>query len=202
LADVKEDEVDQEEDGVVSEDGAPAPTGGDFDADEELGGRVAEDKSAKEVATSAGYARTSGRSAFGKAADVTMAGEPLEDHLEPDADNELLRRNSAPEPSMLAASAATRSEPSRSAQPGPKTGNLLRVDTRAAANRLVQDLGAVPAYDLQVTRHPTYFVLTLRVPQRDWETAVGTLRAAGALDLSGGATVSGQQQRLALDVLW
>jgi len=197
LADVREDEVGQEEDGVVSEERAPAPTGGDFDEEEK-----AEDKSVREGAPSAGYARTSGSAAFGKAADVTMAGEPLEDHLEPDADNEVLRLNPAPEPSMPAASAAKRSERPRSAQLGPKTGNLLKVRTRAAANRLVQDLVAVPSYDLQETRHPTYFVLILRVPSSDWETAVATLRSAGALDLSRGATVSGQQHRLALDVLW
>jgi hypothetical protein len=197
LADVKEDEVGQEEDGVVSEERAPAPTGGDFDEEEK-----AEDKSVSEGAPSAGFARTSGRAAFGKAADVTMAGEPLEDHLEPDADNELLTLKPTAEPSMPAASAEKRSELSRSAPPGPRTGNLLKVQTRAAANRLVQGLVAVPAYDLQVTRHPTYFVLTLRVPSSDWETAVATLRSAGALDLSGGATVSGQQQRIALDVLW
>lgn len=202
LAEVKQDESGDEEDGVVSAEPAPAPTGGDFDQEEEGEDRAAEDKPAKEVATSAGFARTSGRAAFGKAADVTMAGEPLEDHLEPAADNELLSLSPAPEPSMPASSAQKRSEPSRSAKPGPRTGNLLRVATRAAANRLVQDLSAVPAYDLQVTRHPTHFVLTLAVPSDDWETALVTLRSVGALDLSRGTTVSGQQQRLALDVLW
>jgi len=211
-------ETEDEQAVALAEENAPSPTGSDF----------------KQTQEGAPPTASATPSTFGRAADVTMDGEPLEDHLDPEADKELLAKRGdtasrarAPKTKRESASLAyaggsARSgapvesaamapapEPEPSAEPGararksaPQAGNTLTVASRAAANRLVQDLTAAPGVDVQVTRHPTFFTLALEVSVSDWDATVGTLRAAGGLDLSAGALTKGEQQRLALDVRW
>lgn len=190
---------------VVMDEEAPSPTGGAF-------------KGAGGSAASA---------SDGRVADVTMDGEPLEDHLEPEADKEILaeqgrvvrevalverKKNSvgARSPAPLARSeravVSDTVDPSPAPEPAqestPRAGNTLKVRSRAAANRLVQDLTAASGVDVQVSRHRNFFSLVLEVPVGDWDATLVTLRSAGGLDLSAGALITGEQQRLALDVLW
>ena len=199
-------EAEDEQTVAVAEEEAPSPTGSDF--------KDAEDGVAPAV--------------YGEGADVTMGGEPLEDHLDPEADKALLAKRSPSESRV--ASAKTKTEtaalaysagtarrgaaegsaamaPSSAPEPAPErrapqAGNTLKVGSRAAANRLVQDLTAAPGVDVQVTRHPMFFALALEVSVGDWDATLGTLRGAGALELSAGATLKGEQRRLALDVRW
>ncbi len=198
-------EVEDEQAVAVAEEEAPSPTGSDF--------KEADDRVAPAV--------------YGKGADVTMDGEPLEDHLDPEADKELLAKRGAPESRVASAKIKTKTSgpagtsgaarrgapvgsaaipPSPAPEPAqertPQAGNTLKVGSRAAANRLVRDLTAAPGIDAQVTRHPTFFALALDVSVDDWDKTLGTLRAAGGLELTAGALLKGERQRLALDVLW
>jgi len=204
------------EDGVVDGEEAPLPTGGEFE-DEGENEELAED----EVAQVRG-GRSAVHSVSEQASDTRMEGESLEDKLEIEDDRELFGRQSAalksaqsgaavrrdsapaasPEPRVASRSRKKKSSVKSASPPVPSTGNRLQVGSRARANRLVQDLNAVPRYDLQVSRHPTFFVLNLRVPADELDAALVTLRAAGELDFAAGSAASGEQQRVRLDVLW
>jgi len=75
----------ESEDGVVLAEEAPSPSGSEFEEDKE-----------EELDLASADAAERRRSVLGTPADITMAGEPLEDHLEPEADDELVQAPSAP----------------------------------------------------------------------------------------------------------
>lgn len=204
-------EAEDEQTVAVAEEEAPSPTGSDFKdagvapavygqlADVTMDGEPLQDYLEPDADMELLAKRSASESRVAPATTETEAA--------PMANSAGTARRRAPVGSAaMAPSSAPEPAPEPTPEPAhersPQTGNTLKVGSRAAANRLVQDLTAAAGIDVQVTRHPAFFVLALEVSVGDWDATLGTLRGAGELDLSAGAILKGERQRLALDVRW
>jgi hypothetical protein len=163
--------------------------------------------------------------------DITMSGEPLEDNLLPDADIELLseaveRDREAPKREVLARSSRRKADASVEvpSAPAPADGagdapamrkgaeqassrssasvNVLTVVDRARANRLVQEIRAVPDCEAEVIRNPSRLVLRVTYRGEALDSLLSTLERAGSLELKRQGVRSAGVHELRLEVVW
>ena len=160
--------------------------------------------------------------------DITMSGEPLEDNLLPDADLELLseaveRDREAPKRGVRSRGALRKADTSVEASSAPAppavasessalkenaekatltSANVLTVADRARANRLVQEIRAVPGCEVEVSRYPSRLVLRVNYRGEALDSLLSTLERAGTLELKRQGIRSAGVHELRLEVGW
>lgn len=143
-------------------------------------------------------------------ADLTMDGEPLEDWLDPPADDDIVasgRVASAEQPSTSSGSVP------RGKAGGPVsldevtftgvgTSGTLVVSDRAAADQLVQSLRDKGWTATVSGEQASMMTVDIRVPSSSFDELRRTLAARGSLSLGSAPTASDGQVQLRLSVAW
>lgn len=145
------------------------------------------------------------------AADLTMDGEPLEDWLDPPADDDIVASGRMASVSELRPSTGSSVPKGKAGGPvsldevtftGVGSSGTLAVSDRAAADQLVETLRDRGWTASVAAEQATLLVLDIRVPSSSFDELRRVLAARGSLSLGGAPTASDGQVQLRLSVAW